>query len=166
MEKWLPIPNFEHCGDVSNFGRIRSHHGKIRKTVISQNGYVRVGLKKLGAKNTSYVTVHRLVAMCFCYGFSHGMTVNHIDGNKQNNAASNLEWVTLKHNILHAISSGLRKPNYPRPKIPHEDRDKILALRALGKSNQEIGVIYGVSRSAINHFVNGRKHRALRSTAA
>lgn len=56
--------------------------------------------------------VHRLVAMAFVKGMVSGKEVNHIDGNKRNNAASNLEWVTKSENQLHAYKIGLRRPTY------------------------------------------------------
>ena len=52
-------------------------------------------------------SVHRIVAEVFVpnpYGYSE---VNHKDGNKKNNCATNLEWVTHKRNIEHAIKTGL-----------------------------------------------------------
>lgn len=38
--------------------------------------------------------------------------VNHKDGNKANNKAENLEWVSHSENDLHAYKNKLRKP-YP-----------------------------------------------------
>lgn len=53
--------------------------------------------------------LHRLLAMTFikCYGNPDEMTVNHIDLNRENNAITNLEWVTVAQNNMHAaISTG------------------------------------------------------------
>jgi hypothetical protein len=163
MELWKPIPEFENCGEVSNLGRIRSSYGKIRKTVIANNGYIRVGLKKIGAKNTNYVTVHRLVAKAFCEGFEEGLTVNHIDGDKLNNSSDNLEWITQKNNIIHASKIGLRPSNHRKPKIPHEDINIILDLVKNGHTQYEIANKYGVCQTAIFKYI--KKHSGRLSSA-
>lgn len=66
------------------------------------------GYKTVCFKNTTYM-VHRLVAEGFVKN-PNPLTkkyVNHIDGNKLNNQAENLEWVTIKENNDHARQIGL-----------------------------------------------------------
>jgi hypothetical protein len=80
---------------------------KIIKPTIKNNGYVQVKLFKNGERK--YFNVHRLVAKCFIPNTENKKEVNHKDGNKQNNHASNLEWVTSRENQLHAFKLGLQK---------------------------------------------------------
>ena len=54
--------------------------------------------------------VHRLVAEAFVPNPNRKKEVNHIDNNKQNNAASNLEWATRRENTIHAYANGLINP--------------------------------------------------------
>lgn len=56
--------------------------------------------------------IHRMVAMLFLPEPPSGYTeVNHIDGNKSNNAVHNLEWCTRVQNVRHAINTGLYDPH-------------------------------------------------------
>ena len=54
--------------------------------------------------------VHRLVAEAFVPNPNHKKEVNHIDGNNQNNAASNLEWLTRRESTQRAYANGLINP--------------------------------------------------------
>lgn len=80
------------------------------KPSLTLDGYPQVNVKTKLAKNgyRHSIKVHRLIAMAFVpnpYGYKE---VNHIDGNKENNHFSNLEWCTRSHNIKHCHSLGLR----------------------------------------------------------
>ena len=54
--------------------------------------------------------VHRLVAKAFIPNPNSYDEVNHIDGDKSNNCMWNLEWLSRKNNVSHAIANRLRKP--------------------------------------------------------
>ena len=80
--------------------------GRWLKSVISRCGYEYVCLFKDGKRKNRYV--HQLVAEAYV-GERVKPHVNHKDGNKLNNHASNLEWVTPKENKIHAFKIGLTK---------------------------------------------------------
>ena len=82
---------------------LRDH--RVLKSLKDSKGYERVRLtvdrKKYSLK------VHREVAKAFIPNPENKPQVNHIDGNKSNNAVSNLEWVTNIENARHAVDNGL-----------------------------------------------------------
>lgn len=80
---------------------------KVIKQSLKKNGYCQVKLFKNGVRK--YFIVHRLVAKTFVSNPDNKPEVNHIDGNKLNNHANNLEWVTSRENQLHAFKLGLQK---------------------------------------------------------
>lgn len=95
--------------------------------------------------------VHRLVACAFIPNPDSLSQVNHIDGNKKNNSASNLEWITPKGNIEHSIKMGLRKPGDERANtiIHKETLCEIAGLRRLGLTYSQIGGILNINEISI-----------------
>ena len=89
-------------GDVLSIkkNRLLPHHSNGK-------GYMAVNTFINGVQKREYV--HRLVALCFIPNPYSYQDVNHIDGRKDNNDKSNLEWVSRKQNIVHAYKNGLFK---------------------------------------------------------
>jgi hypothetical protein len=113
MELWKSINGHEHNYMVNTAGQIKSiapskKHPKgnaILKPKKSGQGYLAVSLYK--DKKATTVSIHRTVALAFLGPVPPGMNVNHIDGNKKNNAFSNLEYTTYSENSNHAYQTGL-----------------------------------------------------------
>ena len=92
------FPDYE----VTSKGEVYSYKNgerKLLKPAVSGSGYH--GLSLSNGKEKKAVQVHRLVAMSFLPNPKKLEIVNHIDGNKTNNALSNLEWNTRKGNAKH-----------------------------------------------------------------
>ena len=114
-EIWKPIDRFDGEYEVSNLGRVRSMKkyggmtGRIMSQTIQRKGYYAVCFsidnKRVCCK------VHRLVIEAFIPNPDNLPCINHIDGNKLNNQASNLEWCTYQHNMQHAVRTGLTHPH-------------------------------------------------------
>lgn len=98
---WMPVFEYEGLYEVSSEGVIRSvKSGKTRSTrSLAGKGYVKADLWKNGARKQTYV--HRVVAEAF-FGPAAGMQVNHKNGIKTDNRASNLEWCSCSYNINHS----------------------------------------------------------------
>jgi hypothetical protein len=117
---WKAVRGYEGCYEVSDQGAVRSlpratrgRGGKprvSRGTVLKAyalNGYLLVSLHKFGEGETRYV--HSLVAEAFIGPRPQGQDVHHADGDKGNNSASNLRYVSRSENVRHAFESGLSK---------------------------------------------------------
>ena len=104
-EIWKNIPKFEGVYQISNLGRARSlkkNRIYLLKNNIDTNGYYYI-IPYVNKKTYTHYKIHRLVALLFVDGYKKGLVVNHKDGNKLNNNASNLEWVTSSYNNKHAF---------------------------------------------------------------
>lgn len=103
MEEWKDIEGYEGLYQVSNIGKIRRGN-KILKQTENRCGYNYICLSKAGKK--SHLLVNRIVAKTFIPNPQNKPCVNHIDLNKQNNSANNLEWVTYKENVEWSVKKG------------------------------------------------------------
>jgi len=95
--------------DVVDFGNNkRKIGGTCLKPKTKKNGYLEVNpyINKVGKSRY----VHRLVAEAWLGVIVDKMTINHKDGNKQNNTVSNLEIVSMSDNLKHSYRLGLREP--------------------------------------------------------
>lgn len=98
-EIWKEIDGFDGYYMVSNLGNVKSlKYGKERilRQNIASNGYENVILCANNIRKG--FTVHRLVAMAFIPNPDNYPDINHIDEDKTNNCANNLEWCDCKYN--------------------------------------------------------------------
>lgn len=135
--KWInEIEGYEECGKgykVFEDGSVVSYkRGRTitdtPQTILKQQvskgtkGYCQVSLGKKTVK------VHRLVALAFIPTIEGKTQVNHIDGNKQNNHVSNLEWCDNAENQTHAYATGLAKPMCGDDNPYWENEEKYVCL--------------------------------------
>lgn len=98
QEIWADIKGYEGKYQISTFGRVK-HRGKLHPQYYNKCGYVMVCLHK--DKKSIFPRVHRLVAQAFIPNPESKRTVNHLDGTRDNNHVSNLEWCTHGENLKH-----------------------------------------------------------------
>lgn len=145
---------------VSFSGKVRNAKtGKLIKPYINNSGYLKVSLYYDGKQHKKYV--HQLVAQAFVTNpdpFTRD-EVNHNDGNKLNNEASNLEWVTHKENMEHAVKTGLKPTRYgedcPLHKHSESTVTKICEMLENGYRVGEIAKILNIKKPIISMI----KHR-------
>lgn len=116
-EVWKPFRNTRY--DISNKGRVRS---TSRPDASGHIRLKRCGIMKLKKTKRGYLSVqisgkwlmvHRMVGELFVFNDKHPdmsideLVIDHIDNNKTNNNAENLQWLTQKENTNKAHKDGL-----------------------------------------------------------
>ena len=170
MEIWKSIPGVEFY-EASSAGRVRSLDrkmedgrsikGRALKPYQMPSGYWQVAV---GRGKKRYV--HRLVCAAFHGEAAAGLEVSHQDGDKSNNAATNLCWVTHAENEQRKREHG----TYARPRVfgqphhkkrgpapsRHPDADRILEMRRQGMTLAAIAVELGMSKSGVHGVIKCR----------
>lgn len=151
-EIWKDIKGFSGY-EVSNWGRVRNKKTQaFMSPVLNNNGYMVIQLRRNYKPHLRLV--HRLVAQAFC----ERLMVNHIDGNRRNNMAHNLEWVTPYGNAVHAAQmdrmSTIPARQSKRCKLKIEQIIEARQMWLQGRSHKEIGEHFSVSGSTISRALS------------
>ena len=169
-ERWLPVVGDEDLYEVSDLGNVRRSSGgrgaiagRMLKRFTPRDGYPRVDLCRDGSAKR--VGVHTLVATAFIGPPptpSH--QVNHKNANKSDSRVANLEWVTPRENIRHAVSVGVMDAAFmvgelnAGAKLTWAQVAEIRSLRGQVGA-RPLAERYGVSRSAIQQVHQGKRWR-------
>lgn len=174
MEIWKDIRGYEGLYQVSNKGKVKSlarivGSCKRKESILSNNrltkdGYVRIALGKDSVAKEN--RLHAIVAKHFIINEGNKETINHIDGNKLNNAVYNLEWSTREENMQHAYKLGLKKPKRGSSNALSKltDSDVEYIRKSYVWQSQEFGTValarkYGVTNVVIGKVVRGETYK-------
>lgn len=128
---------------IDEYGNIYSNLSKkYLKSFVTSKGY-----RSIELQGKKYL-VHRLVLQAF-NPINEKLDCNHIDGNKLNNHISNLEWLTRKQNIHHAIKKGLHDNGAAWRKAGNLKRAKDSMIQIL---DTETGIFYNSMRECSKAF--------------
>lgn len=156
-EVWKDISGFEGRYWASSLGRLKSV-----KTIlmfdksVNNAGYL---YSHLGHAKKTY-PVHRIIAETFVSNPENKPQVNHINGNKKDNRAINLNWMTAKENMRHMFenlseesrakkresATGINNAN---AKMNVSD---VIKIRLSKKTDAHLAMEYKVSTTCINRI--------------
>jgi len=153
---WKPIPGFPRYS-ASNTGLVRSEK-RLVSTFPDRKGYLKVKVAQDDGRRVGRL-VHRLVALAHLGDIPDGLVVCHINGNKTDNAASNLRISTASENEFDKRSHGTAPvgSNHPRSKLTEAEVLEIRAMHAKrtpGRSAAALGRKYGVSGDTVWRIVH------------
>ena len=137
--------------DTGDIRRKRAGHSKNLSPATNKSGYMHVCLSH--KCNLTFKYGHQLVAEAFLGECPPGKEVNHKDGNKANNCVGNLEYVTRRENIQHAVALGhTRKPL----KFSEEELVKLreIFLLAGTLTQEELAQKFNVTQATISYILH------------
>ena len=153
-EVWRDITGYEGLYQVSDQGRVKSfkwNKERFLKPSMDKDGYLLVTLCAGGKRKT--LKVHRLVCGAFHENPDNKPQVNHINEDKTDNRACNLEWCTCKQNVNH----GSRNERVSKPVGQYSLDGKLIKL---WPSTMEVGRQTGFSQGNISLVANGKYKQA------
>lgn len=134
---------------VHRDGSVVDRRGHTMAVRIDRYGYKTVRISSDGKQ--SWKKVHRLVCEAFNGPCPEGWQCCHLDGNKGNNAPSNLRWATAKENTSHKRLHGTHQAGeaHPRARLNQEQVSDIRARHKRGESTYRIAPDFGLHPSYV-----------------
>ena len=144
---------------------------KLNRSIGSVNdrtGYMYITIRHPQTKKNVKIYAHRLVWLCYYGSIDPNLQINHKNGIKTDNRICNLELVTAKENIDHAIRTGLsdakvnggKSKEYYKTHDTHRrkfTKDQVLEMREIydsgGYTLAEISKKFGVGAETIRRIV-------------
>lgn len=105
----------KESGDIKIKSNSKKKRGEFLSIYKNPYGYL---VAKVRDKQ---LVLHQFVAEKLFGPKKKGFSVNHIDGNKLNNAGDNLEYITIAENIKHAVKLGLHVSADPKRSGRYKD---------------------------------------------
>lgn len=147
LSGWKPIPSIP-TAMAHPSGRVASldKHGNLRERLGHKHncGYYVVRVKGKGYRK------HRLIAETFCPNPNNYPVVNHIDENKLNNCASNLEWCTYQHNNLHGTARMRSSEKQSKPVVAKDLKGNVVHTFKSTSEAERNGFLNGNVSSCCN----------------
>lgn len=105
--------------------------------------------------------IHKLVAEAFIGPRPKGLTINHINGIKTDNNIGNLEYVTLKENVRHAVDMGLIKTLDNSKHATKKNDDVVNAIFEyyMGRRKSDVAAKYDITIQYLNQVLWGKLRR-------
>lgn len=140
---------------VSNTGHLLNTHTQvIRKPKLRNNGYYEYSF----GSPLFRVKAHRLVAIHFIDNPDQLATVNHRNGNKLDNRAVNLEWMSNEDNVKHGHKNGLIQHHgikNSQAKLSEGEVQEMIQMRRSGMRAKELSKIFNISAGHVYNICNG-----------
>lgn len=174
-ETWIDVLNYEGIYKISSLGNLKSiNRVKLKSNGVTQRcmgkilpqydagGYPAVTLCKNSI--SSRFGVHRLMVICFIDRdyVKNKKVCNHIDGNKKNNALSNLESVSYSDNIIHAYKNKLNENIAEKHNWAKISNESILQIKEMILNNctpNEIAFKFGVTAGYVRQIRRGETRK-------
>lgn len=163
----LDNPDFDIRSDGTVWTRISINgNGRIpdgswrHVNSVGEDGYIRIHVKtaefdKTKRQPSLVILAHRAVFAKYVGKLDSSMVVNHINGQKNDNRPENLELISVKANLHHAIDVLKHNP-MQNARLNFEIADEIRELRKQGWTYKQLVDKFKISKGHVSEIVNNK----------